>query len=182
METPTEEQLSAAPKLFVYLMCQDDPKKCSSRKLSRFKLVTPIYNPRWIPRDALVLNPSAQEVVTPAAAKNMRKLVVIDCSWRRADQVFSKRFRGVNRKLPTLLAANPVNYGHRSILSSVEALAAALCIGGFWTVGERLLSIFKWGPTFLNLNREPLSDYSAAKNAEEIIRIEAEYFPNAPRS
>ncbi|MBI4258320.1 MAG: DUF367 family protein [Thaumarchaeota archaeon] len=158
-------------------MCQDDPKKCTSRKISRFRLATPVYNPRGIPRGSLILNPSVEEVLLPADAHGMRKLVAIDCSWRRADQVFARRFWGVNKRLPILLAANPVNFGHRSVLSSVEALAAALCIGGFWEESKKLLSLFKWGPTFLDLNHDPLEDYSTAMSIDEILRIEAEYFP-----
>ncbi len=170
-----------SPRLIVYLMCQDDPKKCTSRKLSRFGLATPTYSPRRIPRKAIVLNPFAAKILSPDEARGFpHGLVAVDCSWRRAGEVFSNRLPGVNRRLPTLLAGNPVNYGHRSVLSSVEALSAALCIGGQWVEAERLLSIFKWGHTFMDLNRGPLEDYGKARNIDEILQIEKEYFPPVP--
>lgn len=84
----------------------------------------------------------------------------IDCSWNRAQPVFEKNIRGQNRKLPPLLAGNPINYGIISRLSTAEALAAALIITGFREQGEKILSLFKWGPTFLSLNAEPLISYA----------------------
>jgi pre-rRNA-processing protein TSR3 len=35
---------------------------------------------------------------------------------------------------------------------------------------------FKWGHTFLELNAEPLEDYSRSTNQEEIMKIEKDYF------
>lgn len=49
-------------KLYIYLMKQDDPKKCTSNRLQRLKLVKPIFNRMRIPRKAVVLNPFARDV------------------------------------------------------------------------------------------------------------------------
>ena len=110
-------------------MGQDDPKKCTAKKLARLGLAQSILKAQRIPRFAVVLNPTASKVFS-TKDRNFLKggLVAIDCSWRKANEVFSKRFRGENRRLPLLMAANPVHYSHIGILSSVEALAAALYI------------------------------------------------------
>ena len=75
-----------------------------------------------------------------------------------------------------MLASNPVNYGKPHKLSSIEALAAGLYIMGFSERASQLLSLFKWGPTFLSLNHEPLESYSTANTDIEITSVEAEYF------
>jgi pre-rRNA-processing protein TSR3 len=86
------------------------------------------------------------------------------------------RLPGEGRKLPTLLAANPVNYAKPHKLSSVEALAAALSIMGFRDRAVRLLSLFKWGETFLTLNSEPLESYSLADSLRAMSDTEAQFF------
>jgi len=43
-------------------------------------------------------------------------------------------------------------------------------------VALKLLEKFSWGIQFINLNRNPLDDYSKAKNSDEIIEIEKLYF------
>jgi len=158
-------------------MGQDDPKKCTSAKLRRMRLADSISNLRRIPRGSVVLNPEAVDIFSSQDRLHLTSgLVVVDCSWRLAVQVFRRRFRGLNRRLPILVAANPVNYGKIYRLSSAEALSAALYIAGYREYAERLLSIFKWGPTFLTLNRDPLEEYSRAKTQEQMVEIEREYF------
>jgi len=78
--------------------------------------------------------------------------------------------------LPILLAANPTHYAQPGILSSVEALAGALMILGMEEQAVRILSLFKWGPTFLTLNQEPLRDYATARNVREIEEAQRSYF------
>jgi len=166
-------------KLYVYQMHQDDPRKCTSAKLARFRLVKPVHFMRHIPRKSIVLNPFAKEVIFPGDRPEVERfgVVVVDCSWERAQEVFSKRLGGRSMRLPTLLAGNPVNYGHPQKLSSAEALAATLYVVGFRGEAEKLMSIFKWGHTFIELNRQPLDEYGQASSREEIEGIEREYFP-----
>jgi pre-rRNA-processing protein TSR3 len=57
----------------------------------------------------------------------------------------------------------------------VEAFAAALYIIGFPEHAESILSIFKWGINFLQLNAEPLQEYAQAKTSKEIVEIQKEY-------
>ena len=169
-------------KIFVYQMHQDDPRRCTSTKLIRFKLVKPIHYIRQIRRKSILLNPFAEDVLFSGDGPHVERfgLVAVDCSWKRAQEVFSKKIGGKSLRLPTLLAANPINYGHPKKLSSVEALAAALYIIGSWADAERLLSIFKWGHSFIELNHEPLDEYYRANSREDLERIEREYFPFYP--
>jgi pre-rRNA-processing protein TSR3 len=172
--------LSNSPKLrvFVYLMKQDDPKKCTSAKLVKMSLARPLRSRSIIPKRAVVLNPSASTVLLPSDREYVRRsgVVAIDCSWNNAGDVFISRFPGVNRRLPSLLAANPVSYGRLGRLSSAEALAASLIITQFTEEGKRLLEIFKWGQTFLTLNHDPLMDYSRVKDLKELSEAEESYF------
>jgi pre-rRNA-processing protein TSR3 len=64
-----------------------------------------------------------------------------------------KGFKGTNgRRLPPLIAANPVNYGKWEKLSSAEAIAAALFITKFEDVANLILSKFSWGVEFIKIN------------------------------
>jgi pre-rRNA-processing protein TSR3 len=106
-------------------------------------------------------------------------LGAIDCSWARADEVLRHERllrHGTGRRLPALLAANPVNYSKIGRLSTVEALAGALFILGFESIAEAMLDKFKWGHTFLELNHDPLLDYANAADAQEISVLERQYF------
>ena len=68
-----------------------------------------------------------------------------------------------------LLAANPVNYGVPCKLNCAEALAAGLYIIGEQTAADALLEKFKWGPNFVELNREALDAYQRCTNAAQVI-------------
>jgi len=103
-------------------------------------------------------------------------LVAIDCSWERVQSAFSFRLPGVGRRLPTLLASNPTNYARPHKLSSLEALAASLHIVGLREESGRLLSIFKWGPTFLTLNQQPLEAYEKVVDETDLAKVESEFF------
>jgi pre-rRNA-processing protein TSR3 len=74
-----------------------------------------------------------------------------------------------------LIAGNPVNFGLPTKLSTVEALAAALYIAGFREEASKLLSVFKWGHTFLEINEERLERYSTAKNSADVVRIQSQF-------
>jgi pre-rRNA-processing protein TSR3 len=87
-----------------------------------------------------------------------------------------KHVRGTSRCLPVLIAGNPVNFGKATKLSTVEALAAALYIVGFEEQASQLLSIFKWGHTFLELNYERLESYKNARDSSEIVEIQRRLF------
>lgn len=164
--------------MYVLLMKQDDPRKCTAAKLAKFRLAIPLYRPRQIPRKSLVLDPSAPRILLPSdrSIAGRYGLVAVDCSWERAQEVFANPLPGSGRRLPTLLASNPVNYAKPHKLSSVEALAAALHIMGSKERAIQLLNMFKWGKGFMTLNHEPLESYSSANASADMFAAEAQFF------
>jgi pre-rRNA-processing protein TSR3 len=166
------------PAVYVLLLKQDDPRKCTAAKIARHRLAKPLFRMKQIPPRSIVLNPFVSEVLLPRdrSLAEQNGLVVVDCSWERVQTAFTIRMPGRGRRLPTLLAANPVNYAKPHKLSSVEALAAALVVMGFRETAVRLLGLFKWGETFLTLNDEPLQHYSSVNNSTEMLDAEAQFF------
>jgi pre-rRNA-processing protein TSR3 len=164
-------------KVVVYHAKQCDPKKCTALKLGRFNLVRVVHRIRALPKGSVILNPFSKKAFSPSDRLRLEKrgLAAIDCSWIHADEVFELSMRGASRCLPYLIAANPVNYGAPTKLSTVEALAAALYIAGLKDKAERLLSIFKWGPQFINLNRELLDSYAEAKDSGEVVKLQTKF-------
>jgi pre-rRNA-processing protein TSR3 len=164
--------------VYVLLLKQDDPRKCTAAKMTRHQLAKPIFRMKQIPQRSIVLNPFASEILLPSDRGLAREngLVAVDCSWERVEGVFAIRMKGETRRLPTLLAANPVNYAKPHKLSSVEALAAALMVMGYKETAARLLGLFKWGENFLTLNDQPLRSYSSANNATAMMEAEAQFF------
>lgn len=163
------------PKLVVYHARQCDPKKCTGLKLKRHGLVRLVSKMKLLPRRAVVLNPYSEIAFSPADRQRIEDfgLVALDCSWEHAEKVLLKRVRGTSRCLPILIAGNPVNFGKPTKLTTVEALAAAFYIAGFKEEAAKLLSIFKWGHTFIEINREMLENYATAEDSSEIIRMQS---------
>lgn len=158
--------------LLIYHAEQCDPKKCTGRKLARFKLARLTKRMNEL-RHCLVLSPFSKKAISPED-KDEKCLAALDCSWAQAEDVFTK-VNLKSRALPFLVAANPVNFGKPFKLSTVEALAAALVIMGYSQKAEEILAKFSWGHVFLELNREPLEEYAAAKDSSEVVRIQMEY-------
>lgn len=166
-------------KICVYHAGQCDPKKCTTLKLNRHNLVRVVRQVARLPRGAVILNPFSERAFSPADRKRMerRGLAAIDCSWVYANDVLNLFTRGVSRCLPYLIAANPVNYGVPTKLSTVEALASALYIAGYKEKAERLLSIFKWGLGFITLNQKLLESYAQAKDSSEVVELQNKFIP-----
>ncbi len=162
--------------LHFYHSNQCDPKKCTGKKLSKFGLAVLHETPRTLPREALFLDPFAEQAISPADDAGCG-IVVLDCSWEEVERMFPllQRQRLKHRALPFLLASNPVNFGKPFKLSTVEAFAAALYILGEKEHASLILNKFKWGKTFLELNREPLERYSQAKDSTEVVGIQGDY-------
>ncbi len=168
----------AAPvKLYAYHANQCDIKKCTAVKLEKHGFIK-LARLKQIPRGAIALNPFALKSISQEDRPQIieKGLVGIDCSWKRVEEMHDLfDSMGLGRSLPYLIAANPINYGIPTQLSTVEALAAALFIVGFSEYAQTILSIFKWGPNFLQLNAEPLQNYAQAKTSKEIIEIQQNY-------
>ena len=166
-------------KICVYHAGQCDPKKCSTLKLKRHNLVKVVRQVDRLPRGAVILNPFSERALSPADRERMemKGLAGIDCSWVYANDVLNLFTHGASRCLPYLIAANPVNYGVPTKLSTVEALSAALYVIGYKRKAERLLSIFKWGLGFITLNQELLESYAQAKDSSEVVKLQKRFIP-----
>ena len=114
--------------LFAYRDNSCDPRKCTVKKLERAGFLKIFTKFSQIPRNTLLLDPTAEQALSPAD-RSVRSITVLDCSWEVLDTGAISSWR-IRRALPFLMAANPVNFGKPCILSSVEALAAALFIIG----------------------------------------------------
>lgn len=164
--------------LIIYYTGQDDPKKCTAKKLGKFNLAKLIKNQNQIPDKSILLSPFASKVLSPKDRELTDRIVALDCSWKKAEKTFDNLKKRVNpRRLPYLVPANPVNYGKPYKLSTAEALTASLYILNKKELGKKLMNNFKWGETFLKINEEPLRDYSKVNSEEEIRKLEKEFAP-----
>lgn len=164
-------------RIVIYQAGQCDPKKCSALKLGRHDMARIVPQLRYLPKRAIVLNPFSEIAFSPADRQRVEDfgLAALDCSWEHAEKVLQKHVRGTSRCLPFLVAGNPVNYAKPTKLSTAEALAAALFIAGFKDIAGDLLSVFKWGHTFFELNRERLENYASAKNSAEVVEVQRRF-------
>ncbi|MFW6110741.1 MAG: DUF367 family protein [Thermoproteota archaeon] len=167
-------------EVVVYHAGQCDPKKCTALKLEHHGLVRLVPKIKYLPNRAVMLNPFSKIAFSPADRQRIQNwgLSALDCSWKQAKKVLSNHVRGTSRCLPFLLAGNPVNFSKPTKLSTVEALAAALLIAGFNEEADRMLSLFKWGHTFTELNREMLDYYQKAEDSTEIIKLQTFFIRN----
>jgi pre-rRNA-processing protein TSR3 len=166
-------------RLIVYNARECDPKRCTAMRLHRADKIQMVYKLSDLPSGAILLDPLAQKALSKAdvAIAMERGIVALDCSWKQIRQIDRLRRKMVPRSLPYLVAANPTYYGRPTILSTAEALSAALFILGDPARAEEILSIFKWGPTFLELNREPLEAYARAADSKEVVGIQRQFMP-----
>jgi pre-rRNA-processing protein TSR3 len=163
-------------KAHVLMLNQDDPKKCTALRMVKLGLA---IRTNSIKHYMIVLNPFSKYVLYKDDVKIARSICVIDCSWNKAERILQFRkflHLGIARRMPALLAGNPVNYSRLGKLSTVEALGGCYYIIGYKTLAFQILNKFKWGHTFLDLNLNILEDYSKARNPDEIIKLENEYF------
>ena len=163
-------------RLYILHLNQDDPKKCTAKKLSRFNYAKLYTRKDRIPKGSIILSPFTERVLSPADRRTAERqgITVVDCSWHQAREVFWS-LRGNFRRLPFLVPVNPVNFGKPGRLSSAEALAAALYIIGYKEQAKKIMNIFKWGPNFFIVNREPLELYSKASSWKDVLKSEHEF-------
>ncbi|MDH7509889.1 MAG: DUF367 family protein [Methanolinea sp.] len=160
--------------LFAFRDNSCDPRKCTVRRLERAGLIRVFSKVSRIPRNTLLLDPTAERALSPAD-RSPRSLSVLDCSWEVLEDIPLGSWRH-RRALPFLVAANPVNFGRPWRLSSVEALAAALFIIGEREQAGEILGTVPWGTRFLELNEEPLDLYSKARDSREVLEVQKLYY------
>jgi len=158
----------------------DDPKKCTARKLHRLGYVTLHKNSRELPSKMILLNPFSKKSISPEDISQARKhgILAVDCSWKNAEEQFSELSKNqLSRSLPFLIAVNPVNFGKPLKLTTLEAFTAAVYILDEREQAKKLTSIYKWSPHFLTMNKNPLEDYRTATSSKQVIERMYEYLP-----
>jgi pre-rRNA-processing protein TSR3 len=163
--------------VFAIEMGQDDPTKCTARKMIHMDLAKAVSRKFHASDSIIVLNPYGRRVLSPPD-REAKSVLVVDASWNQAKEVFFRKLGGKHRRLPVLLAANPINYAVPGMLSSLEAVAATMYILGEVEEAERYLSLYKWGPTFETLNKEPLEAYRTARTEGKVLAAQRGYFPH----
>ncbi len=165
-------------KVVVYHAEECDRRKCTTVRLARRGKVKVVSKLNQLPTGAVVLDPFSEKALSPKDQKTIEEngITALDCSWKKINGS-SVIFRGRknHRSLPFLVAANPTNYGKPCILSTAEAIAATFYIVGFKDIATNIMSQFKWGPHFLELNYELLEAYSHAKNSMEVVNIQNDF-------
>ncbi|MFA7562647.1 MAG: DUF367 family protein [Methanoculleus sp.] len=159
--------------LYAYRDDTCDPRKCTMKKLAHRGLVRIVTSIAKIPRSTLLLDPTAAQAVSPVD-HDLPSITALDCSWEVLDTGAVASWRN-RRALPFLVAANPVNFGRPFRLTSVEAIAATLYILGEKEQAREILAPFGWGLRFLEVNADPLEDYSQAKDSAEVVALQALY-------
>lgn len=175
--------MSKIPKLHAIWLAQDDPKKNTAVKLSKRNQLRLHKKFNGLPKKGIILEPLCGKILGPEDHTLLQDsrgaLVGLDCSWNQIEssvETVMNRTRLVPRTLPLLLAANPVNWGKPSKLTTAEALATALYLLGSETRARDLLSAFNWGEQFFILNKEPLKAYRNAKSSSELVNLQFEFF------
>lgn len=164
-------------------LAQDDPKKNTAVLSSKRGDITLHKRVNTLPKKGIILEPLCGKIFGPEdhnlITQQNGSLVGLDCSWKQiessVDQVM-RRTRLKPRMLPLFLAANPVNWGKPGKLTTIEALAAATYLTGNREQASKLLSGFRWGERFIELNYEPLEEYSSAKSSADLVELQFEFF------
>lgn len=172
-------------RLFMLHAHECDPKKCTGRLLEKRGLIRRIKTADELPANAkpIILSPFSDTALSPQDCELAKRfgVIVLDCSWKKLKNTGSlplgnafKDSRFTPRALPYLVPANPTNFGKPTLLSSAEASAAAAYILGDSDSAKRILDNFRWGQTFLDLNRELLDAYSRAKDRQGLLQVQEE--------
>ena len=164
-------------------LAQDDPKKNTAVLSSKRGDITLHKRVNTLPKKGIILEPLCGKIFGPEdhnlLTQQNGSLVGLDCSWKQIEssvEQVMRRTRLKPRMLPLFLAANPVNWGKPGKLTTIEALAAATYLTGNREQASKLLSGFRWGERFIELNYEPLEEYSSAKSSADLVELQFEFF------
>ena len=168
--------------LHIIHLDQDDPKKCTAKKMQKFGNAILHNKVRKSPKRGFLLNPLSPEILGPDDTNMVNlgaSIVALDCSWKQIDEslhIIQKDTKLINKTLPLVLAANEVSWGKVGRLSTVEAFAISLWVLGKEEQARDILKPFRFGEQFIELNKEPLDAYSNAETNKELEMIQWEYF------
>ncbi len=168
--------------LHIIHLDQDDPKKCTARKMSKFNLVKIHTDINRTPKRGFLLNPKSPQLLGPDDKKMINygaSIVALDCSWKQIDtslDFIQNKTQLIGKSLPLVLAANEVSWGKPGRLSTVEAFALSLLLLDKEEQAKTVLRPFKFGSQFLELNVEPINAYKHAKNNTELENLQWEFF------
>jgi pre-rRNA-processing protein TSR3 len=133
----------------------------------------------WRNRRGLLLDPYSDKSIsrTDRETALSEGLTAIDASWKKAVESFSGAgWRSARRRaLPYLVAANPTNYGIPVNLSTAEALASALFIMGMQDQAKDVMSPFRWGHSFFELNMRYLEAYRQAESSAAVVKAQRSF-------
>lgn len=165
--------------LIIYHAEDCDPEKCTGLRLESQNDAKVVKSTDKIPKYSVLLNPFSEKALSKEDLESAENdgIVALDCSWGKIEKIKGIQSRAIHRSLPYLVAANPTNFGKPTKLSTVEALAAALYILGKKDQGEKILENFKWGPTFFEMNKQPLEAYLKAENSTQVVKKQKEFIP-----
>lgn len=175
---PRPGRIGGTIPVHVYHAAQDDPKKNTALRLQKHGKATLFDDVKKAPRHAVLLNPFAKKALSREDLEDMRKngLLALDCSWAQAEEAFPALLGSTrSRALPFLVAANPVNYGKPFVLSTAEAIGAALFIVGEERQARDVLSALPFGDLFFTLNKNPLEDYARCETSAEVVQAQMAY-------
>lgn len=164
-------------------LAQDNPKKNTAVLSSKRGDIKLHKRVNTLPKKGIILEPLCGKIFGPEdhnlLTQQNGSLVGLDCSWKQIEssvEQVMRRTRLKPRMLPLFLAANPVNWGKPGKLTTIEALAAATYLTGNREQASKLLSGFRWGERFIELNYEPLQEYSTAKSSSDLVELQFEFF------
>ncbi len=181
--TPTDRPERTIP-LGIVLVGDDDPKRCTGRRLIARGWAAELRGRSVLPGSVL-LDPRAATPLSRADRWSARRggLVAVDCSWNRLEgrralllERGSRPGAIHHRRLPWLVAANPQHYGRVAELNTAEALAASLYLLGEPERAQRLLTEFPGETTLLRLNEAWLARYADADGPHAVTAIEQRFF------
>ena len=142
-----------APLHIIHLE-QDDPKKCTARKLEKFGHAILHTNIRKSPKRGFLLDPKAGILLGPDDRNTIERgaaIVALDCSWKQIDsslEYIEQNTRLEGRTLPCVLAANPVSWGKPGRLSTSEALALSLVLLDRWGQAREIMKPVRFAESF----------------------------------
>ncbi|MEA3191218.1 MAG: pre-rRNA-processing protein [Thermoplasmata archaeon] len=171
-------RLPGAIDVVVYYTAQDDPRKNTALRMQKHGKARVVDKLERTPKHSVLLNPFAKKALSREDLEDMRKhgLLALDCSWHHAEEAFPVLLGQTrSRALPFLVAANPINYGKPFVLSTVEAVGAALYIVGEARKARDVLSCVPFGERFLELNKNPLEDYAKCDTSAQVVAAQALY-------